>query len=65
MLSEETNPNLGELMADFQKAALNAFSKKFLSKQSRAVISTRRNLSTGKSMRSDWNFLTKSFPNLT
>ena len=29
MLSEETNPNPGKILADFEKAALNAFSKKF------------------------------------
>ena len=29
MLSEETNPNPGKILADFEKAALNAFSQKF------------------------------------
>ena len=29
MLSEETNPNPGKVLEDFEKAALNAFSKKF------------------------------------
>ena len=29
LLSEETNPNPGKILADFEKAALNAFSKKF------------------------------------
>ena len=29
MLSEETNPNPGKILGDFEKAALNAFSKKF------------------------------------
>ena len=29
MLSEETNPNPGKTPADFEKEALNAFSKKF------------------------------------
>ena len=29
MLSEGTNPNPGKILADFEKAALNAFSKKF------------------------------------
>ena len=53
LLSEETNPNPGKVLADFEKAALNAFSKISLTPKSRAVISTRRNLLTGKSMRSD------------
>ena len=30
LLSEETNPNPGKILADFEKAALNAFNKKLL-----------------------------------
>ena len=30
LLSEETNPNPGKILAHFEKAALNAFSKKIL-----------------------------------
>ena len=40
LLSEETNPNPGKILANFEKAALNAFSKKFPTQKSRAVIST-------------------------
>ena len=29
LLSEETSPNPGKMLADFEKAALNAFNKKF------------------------------------
>ena len=29
LLSEETNPNPGKILADFEKAALNAFNKNF------------------------------------
>ena len=29
LLSEETNPNPGKILTDFEKEALNAFSKKF------------------------------------
>ena len=35
LLTEKTNPNPGKILADFEKAALNAFSKKF----THAVIS--------------------------
>ena len=40
LLSEETNPNPGKILADFAKATLNAFSKSFPSQKSGAVIST-------------------------
>ena len=53
MLSEGTNPNPARKLAYFEKAALNAFSKKFPTWKSPAVISTRPNLLSAKSMKWD------------
>ena len=39
LLSDETNPNPGKTLADLEKSALNAFSKKSPTQKSRAVIS--------------------------
>ena len=40
LLKEETNPNPGKILADFEKAALNALSKNSPLQKSRAVISS-------------------------
>ena len=53
LLSEETNLNPGKILADFEKAALNALAKKSPTQTSHAVISIRLNRSTEKSTRPD------------
>ena len=48
LLSGETNPNPGKILADFDNAALNAFSKNSPTQKNRGVFSTWSNLVTGK-----------------
>ena len=60
-MKEETNPDPAEKLAVFEKVALNTFRKTSSKQKSRAVISTRYNFFTRKTMSLVWKLVANAW----